>query len=60
MGLVLCVTVLRFVSLHATDQWLGWRVEGVSLGRWAEGLGLLVVGLRAGWLLRTEASGVGV
>ncbi len=48
LGLVLLVGlfVLRFVSLHYTDQVLDWQVMGRRLGRLAEfsGLGLVMLG----------------
>lgn len=51
MALLLTLALLRFVSLHATDAWLGLRWAGLSLGRVLEGVGLGLVGLRAAWLL---------
>lgn len=54
LGLVLAVLVLRLVSLHDTDAWLGLRLAGWSVGRLLEGAGLAVIGLRAAWLLHVD------
>ncbi|MCU0756718.1 MAG: hypothetical protein MUE46_16660 [Xanthomonadales bacterium] len=52
-ALLLGVTALRWLSFHATDQLLSWRLAGVSLGRGLELLGLLLAaGALLHWLRR--------
>jgi hypothetical protein len=54
--LLLIVSVLRAVSLHATDRLLGVRITGWSLGRLIDIVGLAIVGTGVFVALRTRKS----
>jgi hypothetical protein len=56
LGLLLTASVLRAVSLHATDQFIGARIAGWSLGRLIDVAGLGGVGTGIVLALRTGHS----
>jgi hypothetical protein len=45
LGLLVLVAGLRMVSLHQADRLLAWSIGTVSLGRFAETCGLVLVAL---------------
>lgn len=52
-ALLIGLAALRWLSFHGTDQWLAWRLAGMSLGRMLELVGLLLSATALlGWLRR--------
>jgi hypothetical protein len=56
LGLLVAVSLLRAVSLHATDQLIGVRMAGLSLGRFIDIAGLGSVGTGIALALRSAQS----